>query len=161
MHVTIGTKRPFTVIGRAKSVGADAMEQIPVFWDQCHAEGFFDVFGQWDLPTGHCYGLCCDMTDEHGPWTYLVCFEPKPEAPLPDGWVRREFDGGTYAALTVRGVPPKCIHDGWTYLHTTWMPESGYEYDSAAVAFERYGENSGHDDERFECEIWMPVKPKG
>lgn len=153
MNVTFVTRPERKTLGYLLHT-TPASAEIPAFWQA--------VMGDERWPRliakagGANYGLCIHPAGmEEGKMDYMIAFDwngtSAPDADM-------EFftvPAATYAVFDTaeQGENVPGIRATWTYIYTTWFPDSGYRYDGDKPDFEIY-EDGGH------CYVYIPVVPE-
>lgn len=90
-------------------------------------------------------------------FTYWACVPVDRIDEVPDGMVAKTVTAAQYVVVTHKGKLDS-MGNAFDYLHTTWLPKSGYQFDEKD-GFERYGEKfAGGDNEESETEIYIAIK---
>ena len=89
--------------------------------------------------------------------------EPDFALPQPPGTYLHRLSGGLYAVFTTPLVEEsqyiQSIHDTWKEILSSWLPQSGYEYDSSREAYEYYDERDHGT--MAQMDIYIPIcKPR-
>ena len=158
MDYKIVTKEAFTVLANAKSFAYEGAKQtVPLFWKEHYAEGRGSVVMGM-------YGINID--DEMGgeKFDYLIADPCKPGTDAPEGFVVRTIPSFTWAVFPCRGAMPTALQDVNTKIFTEWLPAlHDYEF-AAGYCVEFYDDPSKYEkgtlDDKYYCEIWIPVKKK-
>ena len=164
MDYRIEKKEAFKVVGRSErfTLSDDyARDDIPAFWDRCHADG----------TVGALYGLSRQSAD--GGLLYGICFSEEPagsqEFPyciaaryeggdVPDGHTVQELPERTWAMFRCVGPMPRAIQALWQRVYTEFFPTSDYR-PAQDMSLEVYHEGD-MDGEKYVSEIWIPVEKK-
>lgn len=158
MDYRMEEKKAFTVIASAGEFRyEDAKKEIPLFWQKHFAEGK----GQTVMGM---YGINIDEEMGHDSFTYLIADPYREGEKVPDGFSLYTIPAFTWAFFPCVGPLPAALQDVNTRIFAEWLPAlkdyvfaAGYcveMYDSPA----RYPKGTG--DEKYYCEIWIPVKRK-
>ena len=90
-------------------------------------------------------------------FTYWACVPVDRLDEVPDGMAAKRVATAQYVVVTHKGKLDS-MGNALDYLHTTWLPKSGYQFDEKD-GFERYGEKFlGGDNEESETEIYIAIK---
>ncbi|MFI8684962.1 GyrI-like domain-containing protein [Rossellomorea sp. NPDC077527] len=73
-----------------------------------------------------------------------------------EGMETYTLHGGLYAKFLHQGLASR-FHETIQYIHTKWMPSSGYELDDREH-FERFDEHYNPADPNAVEEVWIPIK---
>lgn len=158
MDYKILHKDAFTVLANAKMFPYEgAKTLIPQFWQEHFASGKGkDVMGT--------YGINIDPAMGHDHFEYLIADPCQPGQAAPDGLTVRTIPAFTWAVFPCVGAMPKSLQDVNTHIFTEWLPAiQDYEF-AAGYCVEYYDDPTkypkGTQDEKYYCEIWIPVKKK-
>ena len=141
-----------TVVGKVRMFTYEnAFADIPKFWDDYYAANLHrKVCG--------CLGICFDE-DDSPEFAYMIGAFCEPDAPVPEGFEKREIAAHLWAKFRAVGPMPTSIQTVNRQIFTEWLPNNT-EYDLAeGVNIEMYteGDNKAED---YVSEIWIPVKRK-
>lgn len=158
MDYRIEKKEAFTVIANAKVFPYDgAKESIPQFWQEHYQTGKGKtVMGE--------YGINIDEKMENDTFEYLIADSYTEGNEVPEGFVTRTIPELTWAVFPCVGAMPDALQDVNTKIFTEWLPAlKEYEF-AAGYCVEMYDDPTkylkGTKDEKYYCEIWIPVKQK-
>ena len=130
---------------------ADAIEQIPTFWDAYGERGLHDV-----VPG--CLGVCIDEADKPD-FAYLIASLYEAGAPVPEGFVLRTIAPHTWVKFRCVGPLPDSLQRVNRQIFTEWLPNN-QEYDLAeGLNVEMYTMGDMESDD-YVSEIWIPVVKK-
>ena len=152
MDYTVENMEKLTVIGKVKRFGyEDTFDKIPLFWDEYYASGA----AKQVCP---CVGVSfCDQNEHSFP--YMIGSFCEPDAPVPEGFEKRELEANTWVKFRVVGPLPGSIQKVNRQIFTQWLPNNT-EYETANNNnIEVYTEGDTKADD-YESEIWLPVKQK-
>lgn len=158
MDYKIEKKEAFSVIGNAKTFSYEgAKEVVPQFWQE-HFQS-----GKGKTVCG-CYGINIDENMGHDMFEYLIADPYTKGQEIPDGFVKRTIPEFTWAVFPCVGPMPVALQDVNTKIFTEWLPAlKEYEF-AAGYCIEMYDDPTkypnGTQDEKYYCEIWIPVKQK-
>ncbi len=158
MDYKIEKKEAFTVIGNAKTFPYEgAKEVVPQFWQE-HFQS-----GKGQTVCG-CYGINIDENMGHDMFEYLIADPYTQGQQVPEGFVKRTIPEFTWAVFPCVGPMPVALQDVNTKIFTEWLPAlKEYEF-AAGYCVEMYDDPmkypNGTQDEKYYCEIWIPVKQK-
>lgn len=128
----------------------DLGDKLPRLWDE-----FLPWLDRIEkaIP-GVCYGVIRPGLVEDGEaLDYHAAIEVHPNAPVPDGLVRLELPGATYARFAHRG-PAREVDHTVSYAYSTWLMAGDYRH-SYGADLEIYGE--GYDAESHESELFYAI----
>lgn len=158
MDYKIEKKEAFTVIANAETFSYEgAKEVIPQFWQ----EHFQTGKGQTVMGT---YGINIDESMGQDTFLYLIADPFDSTKEVPEGFVTRTIREFTWAIFPCVGAMPNALQDVNTKIFTEWLPAlKEYEF-AAGYCVEYYDDptkyEKGTQDEKYYCEIWIPVKQK-
>ena len=151
-------KEAFTVIANAKVFPYDgAKESVPQFWQEHYQTGKGKtVMGE--------YGINIDEKMGNDTFEYLIADSYTEGKKVPEGFVTRTIPELTWAVFPSVGAMPDALQDVNTKIFTEWLPAlKEYEF-AAGYCVEMYDDPTkypkGTQDEKYYCEIWIPVKQK-
>ncbi|MGN0679981.1 MAG: AraC family transcriptional regulator [Oscillospiraceae bacterium] len=158
MDYRIEKKDAFTVIANAKTFSYEgAKEVVPQFWQEHYSSGK----GSTVCGT---YGINIDEKMGNDTFEYLIAdpFDGKRE--VPDGFVTRTIPEFTWVVFPCVGPMPNALKDVNVKIFSEWLPAlKEYEF-AAGYCVEMYDDPAkypnGTQDEKYYCEIWIPVKRK-
>lgn len=158
MDYRIEKKEAFTVIANAKVFPYDgAKESVPQFWQEHYQTGKGKtVMGE--------YGINIDEKMGNDTFEYLIADSYTEGKKVPEGFVTRTIPELTWAVFPSVGAMPDVLQDVNTKIFTEWLPAlKEYEF-AAGYCVEMYDDPTkypkGTQDEKYYCEIWIPVKQK-
>lgn len=158
MDCRIEKKEAFTVIANAKVFPYDgAKESVPQFWQEHYQTGKGKtVMGE--------YGINIDEKMGNDTFEYLIADSYTEGKKVPEGFVTRTIPELTWAVFPSVGAMPDALQDVNTKIFTEWLPAlKEYEF-AAGYCVEMYDDPTkypkGTQDEKYYCEIWIPVKQK-
>lgn len=158
MDYRIEKKEAFTVIANAKVFPYDgAKESVPQFWQEHYQTGKGKtVMGE--------YGINIDEKMGNDTFEYLIADSYTEGKKVPEGFVTRTIPELTWAVFPSVGAMPDALQDVNTKIFTEWLPAlKEYEF-AAGYCVEMYDDPTkypkGTQDEKYYCEIWIPVKQK-
>lgn len=158
MDYRIEHKDAFTVLAHVKTFPYEGAKQlVPQFWQAHYAAGM----GGTVMGT---YGINIDQTMGRETFEYLIADPCEPDRRVPEGFDVREVPAFTWAVFPCRGALPRALQDVNTRIYTEWLPAlRDYEF-AAGYCVEYYDDprkyEKGTMDEKYYCEIWIPVKKK-
>ena len=158
MDYRIEKKEAFTVIANAKVFPYDgAKESVPQFWQEHYQTGKGKtVMGE--------YGINIDEKMGNDTFEYLIADSYTEGKKVPEGFVTRTIPELTWAVFPSVGAMPDALQGVNTKIFTEWLPAlKEYEF-AAGYCVEMYDDPTkypkGTQDEKYYCEIWIPVKQK-
>lgn len=158
MDYRIEKKKAFTVIANSKTFDYEGAKQtVPLFWKEHFASGKGKtVMGS--------FGINIDKKMGHDTFEYLIADPYEAGRTVPEGFVLETIPEFTWAIFPCIGPLPKALQDVNTKIFTEWLPLlRDYEF-AAGYCVEMYADPSkytlGTNDEKYYCEIWIPVKRK-
>lgn len=108
------------------------------------------------------YGINIDEKMGNDTFEYLIADSYTEEKKVPEGFVTRTIPELTWAVFPSVGAMPDALQDVNTKIFTEWLPAlKEYEF-AAGYCVEMYDDQTkypkGTQDEKYYCEIWIPVK---
>ncbi len=158
MDYKIENKEAFTVLANAKQFSyEEAKAQVPQFWQAHFAEGKGSVV----MGT---YGINIDAAMGKETFEYLIADPCDAAREVPAGFVKRTIPAFTWAVFPCVGPMPTALQDVNTRIFSEWLPAM-HDYAFAAGYCVEYYDNpakyeKGTMDDKYYCEIWIPVKKK-
>lgn len=158
MDYKIVKKDQFTVIGISKVFKyAEAVTEIPKMWAE------YTQTGKENTVCGM-YGVNIDENVGGNEFEYLVADNYNPIKEIPEGFVTKVIPKHTWAVFPCIGAMPEAIQSVHEKIFSEWLPGcKDYEI-AAGYCIELYGDPAkyikGLQDEKYYCEIWIPVKQK-
>jgi len=158
MDYKIEKKKAFTVIANTKTFSYDgAKEWVPQFWQEHYRCGKGKTVMGW-------YGINIDENMGHDTFEYLIADPYKPDMKVPKGFITKTIPEFTWAIFPCVGPMPTTLQNVNTTIFTEWLPAlKEYEF-AAGYCVEYYDDptkyTNGTQDEKYYCEIWIPVKKK-
>ena len=143
----VGLRTTFYGVDSEKN---DLGEKLPRLWDD---------FVPWLAAIEHavpgaCYGVIRPgQSADAEALDYHAAIEVHPNAPVPEGLVRLELPGATYARFVHRG-PASEVDQSVSYAYSTWLMASEYRH-SYGADLEIYGE--GFDPESDDSELYYAI----
>lgn len=158
MDYKIEKKEAFTVLANAKTFSYEkAKETVPAFWQEHYQEGKGStVMGV--------FGINIDEKMGNDTFEYLIADPWEEGKEAPEGFVLRTIPQFTWAVFPCVGALPHALQDANNKIFTEWLPAlREYEF-AAGYCVEMYDDPTkypqGTQDEKYYCEIWIPVKTK-
>ena len=158
MDYKIEEKEALKLVGAAEMFSSEtSYREIPQFWTRHYQAGN----GKYICGM---YGVCIENEANSKDFLYLIADPYTPEKILPEQFKVYEIPKHTWAVFPCVGPLPKALQDVNTKIFSEWLPNctdyelaGGYniEFYSAPSDYEK-----GNLDEKYYCEIWMPVKRK-
>lgn len=158
MDYRIEKKESFTVIANARTFPYEgAKEIVPGFWQE-----HFQT-GKGKVVCGE-YGINIDEKMGNDTFEYLIADPYTDGRDVPEGFITRTIPELTWAVFPCVGAMPDTLQDVNTKIFTEWLPAlKEYEF-AAGYCVEMYDDPTkypnGTQDEKYYCEIWIPVKKK-
>ena len=156
-------QRPaFQVVGKKTWISGQDNSLFGRFWEQCQAEGLFEVFKQitglqpGPQTRGVTLGVSCveqDPTERS--FYYLIGIET-PQDCTAAGLESYQIPASQWAVFECRGKVPDAIVQAEMYAFTEWLPASGYVH-ANAPEIEVYPPESDGSSEGNYCEFWLPI----
>ncbi|MGN0318620.1 MAG: effector binding domain-containing protein [Lachnospira sp.] len=158
MDYRIEKKESFTVIANARTFSYEgAKEVVPEFWKE-HFQA-----GKGKVVCGQ-YGINIDEAMGNDTFEYLIAERYTEGTAVPEGFITRTIPEFTWAVFPCIGPMPDALQDVNTKIFAEWLPPlKDYEF-AAGYCVEMYDDPAkypkGTLDEKYYCEIWIPVKKK-
>lgn len=158
MDYRIEKKESFTVIANARTFPyVGAKEVVPQFWQE-----HFQT-GKGKVVCGE-YGINIDEKMGNDTFEYLIADPYTDGRDVPEGFITRTIPELTWAVFPCVGTMPDTMQDVNTKIFTEWLPAlKEYEF-AAGYCVEMYDDPTkypnGTQNEKYYCEIWIPVKKK-
>ena len=131
----------------------EAPTDIPEQWDE------FTKFLPLDAQIGaETYGIMCGDQPEFQQFEYMVAVEVRDEAQYPE-LNSLIVPVARYAVFTIKGDIEN-LRTAWQYIYQEWLPQSGYDDNEEAPAFEKYGKDFDETTNTGTFEIWIPIDKK-
>lgn len=128
----------------------DLGEKLPRLWDE-----FLPWLGSIEHAVGGvCYGVIRPgQSADAEALDYHAAIEVHPNAPVPEGLVRLELPGATYARFAHRG-PAQGVDHTVSYAYSTWLMTGEYRH-TCGADLEIYGE--GYDAESDDSVLFYAI----
>jgi len=156
MDYKIVKKDRFTIIGVSKVFKYDEAEtEVPKLWEEYSKTGKSDIVCS-------VYGVNIDESMSGNEFEYLIADNYNPIKEIAEGFVTRIIPKHTWAVFACIGAMPQSIQDINKKIFSEWLPNcKDYEI-AAGYNIEMYGNpaeyQKGVQDEKYYCEVWIPVK---
>lgn len=152
MDYCIEESKGFTLMGKVRQFKYDsAFDEIPVYWDEYFKQGL-------NKQVPGCLGICFD-DGKGSEFPYMIGSFCEKDAPVPEGFEKREIGAHTWAKFRAYGSIPTALQKLNRQIYQEWLP-SNNEYEPAAgMNIEVYSEGDMQSAD-YESEIWIPVKKK-
>jgi len=156
MDYKIVKKDQFTIIGVSKVFKYDEAEtEVPKLWEEYYQTGKSDIVCS-------VYGVNIDESMSGNEFEYLIADNYNPIKEIAEGFVTRIIPKHTWAVFACIGAMPQSIQDINKKIFSEWLPNcKDYEI-AAGYNIEMYGNpaeyQKGVQDEKYYCEVWIPVK---
>lgn len=157
-------ERPaFQVVGKKTWIAGQDNALFGRFWEQCRAEGLFEVFEQLGglrpgpQTGGVTLGVSCVAQDpSKREFHYLIAIESTSSA---DGLETYTIPASQWAVFECHGPVPDAIVQAEMYAFMEWLPHSDYVH-AHAPEMEVYPPGPDGSSEESYCEFWLPVREK-
>jgi len=156
MDYKIVKKDQFTIIGVSKVFKYDEAETaVPKLWEEYYQTGKSDIVCS-------VYGVNIDESMGDNEFEYLIADNYNPIKEIAEGFVTRIIPKHTWAVFACIGAMPPNIQDINKKIFSEWLPNcTDYEI-AAGYNIEMYSNpaeyQKGVQDEKYYCEVWIPVK---
>lgn len=157
MDYRIEEKPAFRVIGCSKQIPYnEGMRLCPAFWDEHMASGRSKVvMGE--------YAICFDEDREGKSFKYMIADAYAPEKDQP-GFEAVTLPASAWAVFPCVGPMPQVLQETTGRIFSEWLPENKDYEIAAGISVEYYTDPmdypKGTKDEKYYCEVWIPVKRK-
>lgn len=158
MDYKIVKKDQFTLIGVSRKMKYDEAEtEVPKLWTEYHQTGRENILCSM-------YGVSIDENMDGGEFEYLIADNYNPASGIAQGLVTKVIPQHTWAVFACEGAASDSIPDVQKKIFSEWLPGcKDYEI-AAGYNIEMYSDPAGYakgvQDEKYYCEIWIPVKRK-
>lgn len=151
MKVKIEKKSAFRIAGIERKHIASS--QCPATWDDLFVKADPETLAS--LGNGQSYGMCRDVQDPNT-INYFAGYDVRDEARAKAlGLEIVDIPETEYAVVELVGPIPDCIHAGWKFVMSEFLPENGYTH-SGAPDFEVYGDGDMYAAD-YRMELWVPI----
>ena len=148
----------FWLAGKKTWIGGPDNAEFGRFWEQCRAEGLFDIFDRLTqlkpgvVTQGVTLGISrVEQDPSRREFYYMIAVEIE-EKDAADGLDTYQVPATQWAVFECRGKIPDAIVTAEIFAFTRWLPDSGYTHD-LAPEMEVYPPAVKED----YCEFWLPV----
>lgn len=144
MEPQIVTKPAFKIAGyELKTTTRDGLsnQEIPAFWGNVERLSF--LHNQLHSVGAVELGICFPGDPVTGDFSYIIAVEVSDFDGVPADLFTAEVPEAVYAVFTTpandgeENIGP-AIDGAWSYIHQTWLPNSGYEIAEGKSDFEWY-----------------------
>ncbi len=161
MDYKVVKKEAFKVIEKkiVCSVNGDSNNEIPAFWDRCHADGTVKRLLELTSDKTDIFGICYAHTQEKAQtFDYSIAAKVDGSADVPEGFSANVIPARTWVVFECKGAMPDAVQRLWHRICTEFFPSSQYEptYEMDIEAY-KDGDMTSPD---YRSEIWVPVKDK-
>lgn len=139
---------------RNESISEEDNTEIPDFWNQCRADGIFDVLNK-HTKNHDIYGVCAPISKEETHFNYGIGMVYEGGS-IPDGFQVWDVTPTLWAVFKCVGEDGDCIAKTWDKIFKEFLPNSKYNM-LDDTDFELYLDNNSAD---CFCEIWIPIEKK-
>lgn len=158
MDYKIVKKEQFTIIGMSKVFKYEqATAEVPKLWGEYHQSGKSKVLCGL-------YGVNIDESMSGDTFEYLIADNYNPAGDVPEGLVTKVIPAHTWAVFPCVGPMPQTIQQVNQKIFSEWLPACADYEIAAGYNIEMYGNpvdfKKGLQDDKYYCEIWIPVKKK-
>ena len=159
-------QRPaFQVVGKKTWISGQDNSLFGQFWEQCTAEGLFEVFKQISSlrPGPQTRGVtlgvsCVDQDPSKREFYYLIGIETAQDCTAA-GLESYQVPASQWAVFECRGKVPDAIVQAEMYAFMEWLPASGYVHANAPEMEVYPPESDGSSEDNY-CEFWLPIREK-
>lgn len=158
MECKIVKKSAFTVLGISKIIKEEeGYKECPAFWNEFCEKGIFNYL------TGT-YAICLVDDAPTGSFKYMIAEDYNPTKEIREGFETAIIPECTWAVFPCVGAMPKSLQDVNAKIFSEWLPNNTDYEIAGAYSIEYYTDpveyKAGNQDEKYYCEIWVPVKTK-
>ena len=152
MDYLVEKLEPMTVMGAVRRFTYEAAQaEIPKFWSEYYAKGM-------DKQVSGMIGVCFDDAST-ADFAYMIGTFCAPDAPVPQGFEKRDIAAHTWAKFRATGPMPGALQQVTRQIFTDWLPNNT-EYSLAeGVNIEWYSEGDMQAAD-YASEVWVPLKGK-
>lgn len=146
------------MIGVSKVFNYDeAAEAVPKMWAEYYEQGKNEIACSM-------YGLSTDENMEGNTFEYLIADNYDPAKEIAQGFVTRTIPKHTWAVFPCIGAASDSIQDVHGKIFSEWLPNCKEFEIAKGYHIEMYSDPdeypNGVQDEKYYCEIWIPVRRK-
>jgi AraC family transcriptional regulator len=152
----------FQVVGKKTWISGQDNDLFGRFWEQCRAEGLFEVFKQigglqpGPQTRGVTLGVSCVEQDpSKREFYYLIGIESAQDCTAL-GLESYHIPASQWAVFECRGKVPDSIVQAEMYAFMEWLPASGYVHANAPEMEVYPPESDGGSEDNY-CEFWLPI----
>lgn len=136
------------------------LNQIPAFWDECHADGTIKTLSKQSgdkIFGSKLLGICRnDYCENKENFLYSIAAEYN-GGEVPQGFDVFLIPANTWAVFKAKDAPEE-VTNTWKKIYTEFFPTSDWSPKNE-IAFEVYA-NAKTGDATLDYEIWIPVEKK-
>lgn len=158
MDYKIEKKEAFQVVGLAKTFAYEkAYTDVPKLWEEFFAKGSNQtICGK--------YGINNDKEMKGNEFEYMIADDYSEGEEIPEGFVTKTIPAHTWAVFPCIGDTKKTIQEINQKIFQEWLPNARDYTIAEGYFIEMYSNPAefakGTQDERYYCEVWIPVKRK-
>lgn len=158
MEYKIEEKEEFKVVGLSKVMKYDtAYEEVPKLW-----QSFFVKNQLSNICTK--YGINIDTEMNGNEFEYMICDDYSTDMEVPKDFIVKTIPKHTWAIFPCIGMADKSVAETNEKIFKEWLPNSTSYEIADGFNIETYSDPSdypnGTKDEKYYCEIWIPVNKK-
>lgn len=158
MEYRIEEKDAFNVIGLSKTIKYEtAYDEVPKVWKSFFMKSTFKNINAK-------YGINIDSEMGCNEFEYMIGDDYDSRVKIPKGFIIREIPKYTWAIFPCIGPANKSIKETNEKIFKEWLPNSNNYEIADGYNIEMYSNpkdyKNGVDDEKYYCEIWIPIKKK-
>ena len=158
MEYRIEEKEAFKVVGLKCSFKYETAEQeVPKIWKKFFMKSVFSKINAK-------YGINIDTSMGCDSFEYIIGDDYNSELKVPKEFEIVEIPKFTWVVFSCRGKASETIKETNEKIFKEWLPNSNDYEIAAGYNIEMYSNPKDHkkgiEDEKYYCEIWIPVKKK-
>ena len=158
MEYRIEEKEAFNVIGLSKTIKYEtAHGDVPKVWKEFFVKSAFKNINAK-------YAINIDSKMSGSEFEYIIGDDYGLNMKMPNSFVTKEIPKFTWAIFPCIGPSNKTIKEINEKIFKEWLPNSNNYEIAAGYNIEMYSNpkdyKKGVNDEKYYCEIWIPVKKK-
>lgn len=158
MEYRIEEKEAFRVVGLKDSFKYETAEQeVPKIWKKFFMKSVFSKINAK-------YGINIDTNMGYDSFEYIIGDDYNSELKVPKDFEIVEIPKFTWVVFSCRGKASETIKETNEKIFKEWLPNSNDYEIAAGYNIEMYSNpkdyKKGVEDEKYYCEIWIPIKKK-
>ncbi len=152
MDIKVERRKGFCIAGISVNTGINT--NFSKLWEQLIASKEIKFLSS--IGSGQAYGACFNFIDRDN-FSYMAGYDVENKnLAISKGLEILEVPEADYAIIPLKGKIPDCIHEGWKYVVTKFLPENNLKH-SGTPDIEVYGSGDINSD-KYEMQLWVPVE---